>query len=190
MRIAIACLAASLVCAWGQEIKMPASLDKLAAKAKEVSEVTLDSNMLQMASKFLSSKDPDQAKAQKIVSGLTGVYVRSFEFASEGEYSMADVEAVRAQLQGWSRIVSSKSKGETVEVYLKAASAGQIGGLFVIAAEPKELTIVHISGTLSPEDLENLSGQFGIPQIPGASGVRNAPRGKAAGDNGKAKDEE
>ena len=128
MRIVIACLAASLVCAWGQEIKMPPSFDKLAAKAKEHSEITLDSNMLQLGSKLLSTNDPDQAKAQKIVSGLKGIYVRTFEFASEGEYSMADVDAVRAQLQGWSRIVSSKSKGETDEVYLKTASADRSAG--------------------------------------------------------------
>jgi hypothetical protein len=184
VRIAIACLAASLVCAWGQEIKMPPGLEKLAEKAKESAEVTLDSNMLQLASKFLSSKDPDQAKAQKIVSGLKSIYVRSFEFAKEGEYSMADLDALRAQLQGWSKVVSTKSKGESADVYFKAGSPGQLGGLFVIAAEPRELAIVHISGTLSPEDIAELSGQFGIPEL-------NLPAAKSkGGDKGKAKDDE
>jgi hypothetical protein len=187
MRIAIACLAASLCCAWGQEIKLPPGIDKLAEKAKESTEVNLDGNMLQIATKFLSEKDPDQAKARKIALGLKGVVVRAFEFAKEGEYSQADIDALRAPLQGWSKVVSVKSKGENTEVYFKPAAAGQIDGLVVIAAEPRELTYVQIAGTLSPEDIADLSGQFGIPQIPG---VKTAPRGKAAGDSGKGKDEE
>ncbi len=184
MRIAIACLAASLACAWGQEIKMPPGLEKLAERAKEANEVTLDSSTLQMASKFLSNKDPDQAKAQKIVSGLKSVYVRSFEFEKEGEYSTADLDAVRAQLQGWSKTVSSKSKRESVDVYFKpSATAGQIDGLFVIAAEPRELTIVHISGTISADAIGDLSGQFGIPELPSTGGKAKG------GDKGKGKDE-
>ncbi len=182
MRIAIVCLASSLACAWGQ-IKMPPSFEKLAEKAKEHSEITLDSNTLQFASKFLSTKDPDQAKAQKIVSGLKSIYVRTYEFDKEGEYSTADLDAVRAQLQGWSKIVSNKSKTESEEVYLKPAPGGQAGGLFVIAAEPRELTIVHIDGTISPDDIADLSGQFGIPALPDTGGKAKA------GDKGKGKDE-
>jgi|ERR1035438_1343120 hypothetical protein len=168
MRIAIGIVAAMLTSAWAQEIKMPPAFDKLAAKAEESVDVTLDSNMLQLAGKFLSDKDADQAKAKKIVGGLTGISVRSFEFAKEGEYSAADVDAFRAQLQApsWSRIVGVTSKGgEKDEVYFKASTGSQIGGIVVIAAEPKELTIVSLSGTISVDDLTDLGGQFGIPKV-------------------------
>ena len=37
--------------------------------------------------------------------------------------------------------------------------------ILVIAAEPKELTIVNILGTLDPEKLADLSGEFGIPKF-------------------------
>jgi hypothetical protein len=184
MRIAIAFLAASLCCAWGQEIKLPPGIEKLAAKAQEATEVNLDSNMLQMATKFLSEKDPDQAKARKIASGLKSVVVRAFEFSKDSDYTAADVDSLRAPLQGWSKIVSVKSKGESTDVYFKPAAAGQIGGLVVISAEPRELTYVQIDGTLSPDDIADLGGQFGIPQIPGVSGVKITPRG------GGKKDEE
>ena len=88
-----------------QDIKIPPSLDRLADKASEVVDVTMDSSMLQMASKFLSDKDADEAKAKKLVGGLKGIYVKSFEFDKPGEYDMADVEAIRSQLRapGWSR---------------------------------------------------------------------------------------
>jgi hypothetical protein len=118
-------------------------------------------------SKFLSKNDPDELRVQKLVSKLKGVYVRSFEFDKEGQYSLGDVESIRNQLKTptWSRIVGVKSlNGENSEIYLKK-EGDQIGGLVVIAAEPKELTIVHIDGPINPEDLSELQGHMGIPKM-------------------------
>ena len=50
----------------------------LADKASETVTVTLDSNLLGMAARFLSNEDPDQAKAKKLVSSLTGIYVQHY----------------------------------------------------------------------------------------------------------------
>jgi hypothetical protein len=157
-----------LSAAWAQDIKMPPAFDTLKDKAEESVDLTLDSNMLQFAGKFLSDNDADQAKAKKIVEGLKGIYVRSFTFAKEGEYSAADVDAFREQLKapGWSRIVGVTEKsGEKDEVYFKTSAGSQIGGLVIISAEPKELTIVSINGNISVDDLTNLGGQFGIPKV-------------------------
>lgn len=170
MRIAIVVvLAGALAGAWAQDIKLPPSFDKLAAKAENSVDVTLDGSMLQLAGKFLSDKEADEAKAKSLIGGLKSIYVRSFEFAKEGEYDSADVESIRAQLKApeWSRVVGVKSKreGDNAEVYLKTSGGTQIGGLVVIAAEPKELTIVSIIGSISPEDLASLGGQFGIPKV-------------------------
>jgi hypothetical protein len=97
------------------------------------------------------------------------VYVRNFEFASKDQYSMADVEPVRQQIRsrGWSRIVESREKNEDGsikeidEVYL---NTGAGGGLAVISAEPKELSVVYIDGVLKVEDLQKLHG-LGVPNI-------------------------
>ena len=70
-----------------QEIKLPASLDRLAAKATEVVDVTMDANLLQLASRFLSDKDADDAQVKKLIGGLKGIYVRSFEFEKAGRVS-------------------------------------------------------------------------------------------------------
>lgn len=151
-----------------QEIKLPPSFDKLKDKASEVVDVTLDASMLQMASRFLSDKDADEVKAKKLVSGLKGIYVKSFEFEKPGEYDMADVEALRAQVRGpnWARIVGvhSKKSGENSEIYLKN-EGGQVTGLLIIAAEPKELTVVTISGSIDPAQLRDLGGHFGVPKM-------------------------
>lgn len=150
-----------------QEIKMPVNLERLAERATEAVDVNLDASMLQLASGFLSKRDPDEAHVKQIVSKLKGVYVRSFEFDKEGQYSRSDLESIRAQLKNpaWSRIVGVKSvKGENSEVYLRK-DGEKIGGLVVIAAEPKELTVVHIDGPINPEELSELSGHMGIPSM-------------------------
>ena len=167
MKIAIPVLLAVLPLA-AQDIKMPVSLDKLAAKASEVVDVSLDGALLQLASRFLSDKDPDEANVKKMVVGMKGVYVKSFEFEDRDQYKDSDIEELRAQLKapGWSRIVSAHSKrnGDNSDIYLKT-DAGQIAGLAIIVAEPRELTIISIVGSVRPEDIRDLGGHFGIPKI-------------------------
>ncbi len=154
--------------AFGQEFKIPASLEKLAAKAAETVDVTLDGALLQLAGRFLDAKKPDEAQAKEVISGLKGIMVRSFEFEKEGEYTPADVDAVRVQLRapGWSRMVGvvSKKDGEISEVYTRV-DGGKVGGLVVLVAEPKELTIVSINGSIDIDKLAALGGQFGIPDL-------------------------
>ena len=164
----LAIIAVSMSPVWAAEdLKIPFDLEKLAARATETVDVTLDSSTLQLASGFLSKDDPDEAQVKKLVSKLKGIYVRSFDFDKEGEYSLSDVQALRSQLNGpgWSRIVGVKSiKGENTEVYL-LKNGDQIGGLVVLDAEPKELTIVHIDGSINPDELSRLSGHMCIPEI-------------------------
>ena len=61
-------------------------------------------------------------------------------------------------------MVQVKGQGENVEVFAKM-QAGEMNGLFVLAAEPRELTIVHIDGPVRPEDLASLSGHAGLPKF-------------------------
>jgi hypothetical protein len=167
MKFSIAVLAALLPLS-AQDIKMPPGLEKLAARASEVVDVTLDGALLQLASRFLSEKDPDEANVKRLVGGLKGVYVKSFEFDQRDQYKDSDVEEFRSQLRapGWSRIVGARSKrnGDNSEVYLKT-DGGQITGLAVIVTDPRELTIVNIVGSIRPEDIRDLGGHMGIPKL-------------------------
>lgn len=159
--------------AWAAEgIRFPVELNRLAARATESVNVTLDSSMLQLASGFLTNNDPDQQKVKQIVSKLKGVYVRSFEFDKPGQYSMSDIASIRAQLNkpGWTQIVGVQSKDEHTEVYVKK-NGKQLGGLVVLDAEPKELTIVDIDGPIDPAELSELGGHMGIPKIGKSMGL-------------------
>lgn len=151
-----------------QEIRLPANLEKLSSKAVEVVEVNLDQKMLQLASRFMDPKDPDEQQAKRIIANLKSVYVRSFEFDKSGQYSDADLSEIRAQLQSpaWNRIVGVRSKREheNSEVYIKS-NGNQITSLVILAADPDELTFVSIDGPINPEDLADLGGQFHIPEV-------------------------
>ena len=143
------------------------SLDYLTAKASETVDVNIDEHLIQLTAKFFSSSDPDEKRIKELVSGLKGIYVKVFEFEHEGEYSAADVESIRSQLRGpaWSKILNVNSKKEgSVEVYLMTVG-DQIGGLAVLAADPKELTIVNIIGPVDLGKLSELEGQFGVPDL-------------------------
>jgi hypothetical protein len=143
-------------------------LDKLAPKAEHVVEVTLDERMLQLAAKFLSQNNPTEAKVREIVGGLKGVYVRVFEFARPGEYAAGDLESIRSQLRapGWQKIVgvTSKRGGDNVDVHLQLQGEN-IAGLTIVAADPKQLTVVNIVGPIDLDKLSQLEGLFGIPKL-------------------------
>jgi hypothetical protein len=143
-------------------------LDGLANKASETVDVRLDERLMQTTAKFFSGKDPDDAEIKDVLKGVKGIYVKSFTFEKEGEYSPAEVESVMSQLRSgtWSKIltVTSKKAGENVEVYLNTGG-DQINGLVVLSLEPKEFTVVNIVGPIDLEKLSKLEGQFGVPDL-------------------------
>ena len=142
-------------------------LDGLAAKASETVDVNIDESLMALTTKFLSSKDDDERKVKELVSGLKGIYVKSFEFENEGQYTDADLESIRSQLRnpGWSRIINARSKKDgSIEVYLMHTGT-QVSGLAVLATELKEITVINIVGPVDLEKLTQLEGEFGIPEL-------------------------
>lgn len=158
-----ACLAALLS---AQQFQF--NLDRLAAKASDTVELSLNGSTLQFAAKFLDSKEPDEAKVKKMLTGLEGIYIRSFEFKRAGEWAEADLEAIRKQLRApeWSKIVGVKSTadGENAEIYVRNQN-NKITGVAILAAEPKSLTVVNIAGPVDLDSLSDLGGHFGIPKV-------------------------
>jgi hypothetical protein len=56
------------------------------------------------------------------------------------------------------------NEGETDEIYLRKEN-GKLTGVAVIAAEPKELTVVNIVGPIDLDSLAELGGHFHIPTM-------------------------
>jgi hypothetical protein len=157
------------------------SLDKLDALTDHKTKITLDPDMLQLAARFLGMDgDKDAASLKSLVGNLKGVYVRTYEFDRDGQYSPADIEPFRAYLkqQQWSKIVESQEGRELSEVYVQPLPGDRFGGVAIIAAEARELTIVYISGVMNLSDLEKLEGNMGVPEIDLSNAKKPPPPAK------------
>src|SRR6201993_5030665 len=105
-------------------LPLPSPIEKeLAAKASDVTEVTLGKNMLAFAAKFMNGKDGDDAAARQLIQGLDGIYVREYEFDKEGEYSMEQVEQLRKAFATpeWAPVVHEheRKSGESTDILMK-----------------------------------------------------------------------
>jgi len=154
---------------FAQQIKI--DLDHLAKRASNTVDLSLPPSLIQLGAAMLDSKDPDQAQVKKVVSGLQAIYIKSFEFKKEGEYSKQDLDSIRMQMKApeWQRIVGvlSGEERETVEVWVRT-DGGKMSGLTILAADPRELTVVNLVGSVDPEAIGQLSGHFGIPKFNGS----------------------
>lgn len=157
------------VSAQNSQLPLPPPVEKeLAARASNVTEVTLGKNMLAFASKFLNGKDKDETATRQLIQGLDGIYVREYEFDKEGQFSMDEIEKLRQYFETseWSPIVREHERktGETTDVMVKLVN-GETHGMFILEVEPKELTIVLILGPIRMEDLGKLQGLGGLSAL-------------------------
>ena len=182
------------IVAQSSPIPLPAPVEKdLAARASNVTEVTLGKNMLEFAAKFMNGKHESDAATRQLIMGLDGIYVRDYEFEKPGEYSMDHVEQIRRAFDTpeWSSMVRERERktGESTDIMMKMVN-GESRGMFILSAEPKELSIVLILGPIRMDDLSKISGIAGVGGMIGPtgplSGVQHTPRPK---NKDKQKDE-
>jgi hypothetical protein len=143
------------------------ALEHLTAKASQTVDVNIDERLMRVAAKVLDDKNEDERQVKKLVEGLKGIYVKSFEFDADGQYVAADIETIRTQLRGpgWTRLVNVTSKKEgMLEVYL-LFNGDQVGGLAVLHTDDRELTVVNIVGPVDLDKLAKLEGQLGVPEL-------------------------
>lgn len=141
----------------------------LSKKATQSVDISLDPSLLRMASGVINSNDNgNDAAVNGLIRGIRGIYVRSYTFDKPGEYSKADVKAVQAQLlaPGWQPIVSTHDlkQGGNVDIYV-LRRGNHTDGIAIIAADPRQFTIVNIVGSVDLAKLAQLQGQFGVPRV-------------------------
>lgn len=172
-RIVSLMLANAVLCAaalaQASALQLPSPLEKeLAARASDVTEVTLGKNMLAFAAKFMNGDDKDDVATRRLIEGLDGIYVRDYEFDKPGQYSPEEIENLRKTFETseWTPIVRERDRksGETTDVMMKMVN-GQSQGMFVLSAEPKELAIVLILGPISMDELGALKGLGGLGNL-------------------------
>jgi Domain of unknown function (DUF4252) len=153
--------------AQGPQLTLP-DFTQLAQKASETVDISLDTSLLSLAARFMNGDDEDEKMVKDLLTNLRGIYVRAFEFDSDGAYSRDDIEQIRRQFStpGWNRLVGVRSKREqtNVDVYVWMDGKNP-GGVAILATEPRKLTVVNIVGRVDLDKLRRLEGEFGIPKL-------------------------
>jgi uncharacterized protein DUF4252 len=167
--LCVACAAACLSSVGSAaEVRLP-EFDSLRAKASDSVVISLDEDMLRLAGQFLDPSDPGDANAKAAIRGLTSIYVRSFSFERPYPVPSAEIATLRSQLVAphWRRVVQTHSETDhsDVDIYL-AADAEHAQGLVIIVTEPREFTVVSISGAIDLARLHSLEGHLGVPRLP------------------------
>jgi hypothetical protein len=132
------CLALSLP-ARSQSVDI--NLDALATKAKDKAEITLEGPLLAQ----VLQQAPEKVKSA--AASVSRVVVRHYEFENTTQYSDSDLDAIRKQVSTWSRVLNVKEEHESTEIYMLSQD-GKPAGFLLISAEPKELTVVHLVGSI------------------------------------------
>jgi hypothetical protein len=125
--------------------------------------ITVGPIALWIASRVIGDHDPDSAAIKKLLRGLHKVQVRSFRFKADHVYASAELQALRFQLSapGWHPMVQVRDHGPggDVDIYY-ALDDRTITGLMILAAEPREFTVVNISGHIDLEQVAFLRRTF------------------------------
>jgi hypothetical protein len=158
--VVVAVLAGMTLAPLASAQKLELKFDGLAAKASEKAEVDLDGSILKLAlSQVPLKKDKDdKSPIADLLSGVQEIHLRNYEFEKAGSYSDTDLGPLRKQVSegsGWSRVVNVKEKDESAEVFVQT-QGGKVTSCLVLAAEPKELSVVYLLGTLTVAQMKEL----------------------------------
>jgi uncharacterized protein DUF4252 len=145
-------------------------LDRLAARATESVEITMNDVQVQFLRKLISLSESDQSKLKGLLSKLKGLYVRGYEFARDGEYSDSDIEEIRAQLRspGWEQIVEVRSRNKSDEVFFMPRN-DEIAGFAAVSTGPRKVCVINIVGPMDLDEMALLDREFHLMRCDGSS---------------------
>lgn len=155
-------------------------LNGLETKARDVVEVNVDGKLLDLAKRVMAkTSDQDAKKLATAINGLKGIYVRVYNFEKEGEYNIAEVDEIRAQLQApWEKLANVRSKRNNQKVDIFTMFSGDtMSGVAVVISEAKSVALLNVIGPIDIDLLIELSGKMNIPRIDiEADGTKSKPK--------------
>ena len=163
-------LAAAGVAVNAQDAKLHFErLSALETKARDVVEVNVDGKLLDLAKRVTTKiNDKDARTIGQAISGLKGIYVRVYNFAEVNQFDMADIDQIRAELNGpgWEKVANVRSKRNNQKVDIFTMFTGdQMSGAAVIISDNKTVALVNVVGVIDIETLVELGGRLNIPKM-------------------------
>src|ERR1039457_5207685 len=141
-----------------------AGTEKFAKGASDVTEINLDPKMMGMVPGsageaglgrkmecLVISTSQDGAGEAGLARKMKFMVIHTYEYPKAGMYSEEDVEAYRKKLQDgtWSGSIHVKDKDGTTDICSRTSPDHEGAEMVIMAAEPKELTFIHMSGNMS-----------------------------------------
>lgn len=147
---------------------VPHNIDAVSRHATFRTDFTFDRTMLALANNFIDDED-----TRRVVARLNGISVHCYKFSMPGLYDPASLDAVRLQYRdrGWKHLVTEHANHDPsnpgrTDVWIRFEGTN-VAGAVVMLANPTNINLIAINGTLSPLDLLHLRGHFGIPKFEG-----------------------
>ena len=112
---------------------------------------------------FMSQATKDDPEAAALMGGLKGVRINIYSTEGQVAPAMEQLNHVKNLLQGenWEPIVQVNEADENVQIFMKADGEG-MQGLTVMAVDKDEAVFLNILGSIDPDKLGEVMGQFDV----------------------------
>ncbi len=140
---------------------------KFAQGASEATEINLDPSTMGLVG-MNHGRDGEEARKMKSMS------IHTYKYDKPGMYRMEDVDAYRKKLDSgdWHCAIHVRTMTGSTDICSRT-DADQTNEMVILTAEPQKLTFIHMSGKMSLDELNDMSGsathfrpQTGLPNPP------------------------
>lgn len=130
-------------------------------------EINIPGFLLGMLAKATAGETDDDDGFSKVIQGLQEIKVRITE-VEEGlpRNALDEIREAAASLdrQGWYPLMRVREDEESFYIYLWQ-EGDSVNGVLVLFAEPQEAGLIHIRGTVDPEQLGRLGASLDLPGL-------------------------
>jgi Domain of unknown function (DUF4252) len=145
-----------------------AGAEKFAQGATEATEINLDPSTMGLVG-MNHGRDGEEARKMKAMS------IHTYKYDKPGMYRMEDVDAYRKKLDGgnWHCAIHVRTTTGSTDICSRTGSDKETNEMVILTAEPQKLTFIHMSGKMSLDELNDMSGsaahfrpRTGLPSPP------------------------
>ena len=129
-----------------------AGAEKFAQGASVVTEINLDPTTMGLVGRRYGRGGDETSK-------MKSMSIHTYKYDKPGMFKMEDVEAYRKKLENgsWSCPIRVRTQTGSSDICSRA-DADQVNEMVIMTIEPQKLTFIHISGKMSLDELNDMSG--------------------------------
>jgi hypothetical protein len=130
-----------------------AGAEKFSQGATEVTEINLDPSTMGLIGRS-HGRDGEEARKMKTM------VIHTYKYDKPGMYRMEDVDAYRKKLEdgSWHCAIHVRSTTGSTDICSRTGADKETNEMVILTAEPRELTFIHMSGKMSLDELDDMTG--------------------------------